>query len=121
MNLVSILIIAIPVLTLVVVTVQLVRALAGNVTNGKRVREELADQINELPFSNMLAVEGVDQNALLHRVSLVDVRQDIVRCNGCDEKQACKNLLDDIEQGAHAEVPDFCANQNAIQQHKLSM
>lgn len=122
MNPIAILLIAIPALTLAVVAVQLIRAMLGNVNNGMRVRQDLADQIAELPFGNMLAHEGVDQQSLLHNVPLVDLRQDLESCRACTQTQKCDQVLNVVPRNTQAANElEFCPNMGAILQHKLSI
>lgn len=122
MNSLSILLIVIPALTLVVVTVQLIRAMAGNVQTGKLVRQDLADQIAELPFGDMLALEGVDKQILLHRIPLIDLKQDVARCRSCSKTQLCNQVLNVVPRDSRAANElEFCPNMGAILQHKLSI
>ncbi len=122
MNPLSILLIVIPALTLVVVTVQLIRTMAGNVQTGKLVRQDLAGQIADLPFGNMLALEGVDKQVLLHRVPLIDLKQDVARCRSCSKTQLCNQVLNVVPGDSRAANElEFCPNMGAILQHKLSI
>ena len=122
MNLIAILLIAIPALTLAVVAVQLIRAMLSNVNNGMRARQDLAEQIADLPFGNMLALEGVDQQSLLYNVPLVDLRQDLERCRACTQIQKCDQVLNKVPRDAQAANElEFCPNMGAILHHKLSI
>lgn len=122
MNLLSLLLIAIPVLTLIVVTVQLIRTMAANVQTGKQVRQDLAEQIAELQFGDMLALEGVDQQAFLHHIPLADVKQDLARCRSCSMTTLCNEVLNVVPRDSRAAKElEFCPNMGAILQYKLSI
>lgn len=122
MNPIAILLIAIPALTLALVTIQLIRAMFGNARNGLQVRKDLSEQIEALPYGNVLALEGIDQQALLHRLPLVELRQDLERCRSCTQTRECDQVLNvEPRDALAANELEFCPNMGSILQHKLSI
>jgi hypothetical protein len=89
--------------------VRLPLAILGNLKAGHRFREGLADALGELRLSRMLGYLGIDSARYLHRQQALTIRRHLERCDNCDAKARCDEVL---EEGGPAEVESlgFCAN-----------
>lgn len=89
--------------------IRLPMAIIGNLRAGHRFREGLADALDELRLSRMLTFLGIDRSTYLHREQGLDIQQHMLRCDACDAKERCDQVLDS-EQPADTESLGFCAN-----------
>jgi hypothetical protein len=89
--------------------VRLPLAILGNMRAGQRFREGLAEALNELRLARMLKYLGIDSAAYLHEQQALDIQQHMERCDNCDAKQRCDQVL---KEAAPADVESlgFCAN-----------
>ena len=89
--------------------VRLPLAILGNLRAGHRFREGLAQALDDLRLARMLKFLGIDQATYLHREEALDIKKQMERCDSCDAKSRCDEVL------AEAATPDmdslgFCAN-----------
>lgn len=109
MDIVSLIITLLLALLVLFIVVRLPLAIVGNLRTGQRFRESLAEALDRLRLSRMLGHLGIDRNAYLHTQPGVTIRNHMSRCDGCNEKARCDQVLDS---GADAETESlgFCAN-----------
>lgn len=104
------LIIAVPlVLLMLYLLVRLPLAIVGNLRAGHRFRESLAASLDQLRLSRMLGHLGINRQEYLHTQSGLTIQNHMTRCDGCDEKARCDQVLDS-ETKADTESLGFCAN-----------
>jgi len=89
--------------------VRLPLAILGNLRDGHRFREGLAHALDELRLARMLKYLGIDAATYLHRENAVDIQKQMERCDACDAKDQCDQML---EESPTPEVDSlgFCAN-----------
>lgn len=89
--------------------VRLPLAIMGNLRAGHRFREGLAVALQELRLARMLKYLGIDNADYLHRQQALDIQKHMERCDACDSKSRCDQVL---EEAAPVEVDSlgFCAN-----------
>ncbi len=89
--------------------VRLPLAILGNLRAGHRFRQGLAAALDELRLSRMLSFLGIDRAEYLHKEQAVEIQKHMERCDACDAKGRCDQVLDE---GGEAEVDalGFCAN-----------
>ena len=89
--------------------VRLPLAILGNLRAGHRFREGLAQALDELRLARMLKYLGIDSAAYLHKEQALDIQKHMERCDGCDSKSRCDQVL---EEAATPDVESlgFCAN-----------
>ena len=90
----------------------LLAAIVFNLNVGRKYRRSLAQDIDKLRLSRMLATLGIDVTRYLHREPILDIQQQMKRCSECDRTTECDGHLaaDDI----NAEQLDFCANEQSL-------
>ena len=89
--------------------VRLPLAILGNLRAGHRFREGLAGALRELRLSRMLKYLGIDQDQYLHKQQAVEIQQHMERCDACDAKSRCDQVLAE-EPAPDAAALGFCAN-----------
>lgn len=94
---------------LLYLVVRLPLAILGNLRAGHRFREGLATALDDLRLSRMLGFLGIDKDAYLHREQAVDIKKHMQRCDACDEKSRCDQVLEGGQE-ADTESLGFCAN-----------
>lgn len=94
---------------MLLLVVRLPLAILGNLRNGHRFREGLAGALDDLRLSRMLGFLGIDKATYLHREQAVDIKRHMQKCDSCDAKTECDQVL---ERDAPADVDElgFCAN-----------
>ncbi len=94
-----------------VLGLRMASAMLGNLRRGQRLRQDMEDELRKLRMYKALEHLGVDPQAYLHRVPLVDVQTQMKRCSQCSELERCDRCL------ARALPPcqfEFCPNREAI-------
>ena len=88
--------------------VRLPLAILGNLRAGHRFRQSLAQALDELRLARMLKYLGIDKATYLHKEQALDIQKHMERCDGCDAKARCDQVL---EEDATPEVESlgFCA------------
>ncbi|MCW5587224.1 MAG: hypothetical protein KIS75_13915 [Chromatiales bacterium] len=94
---------------MLLLVVRLPLAILSNLRAGHRFREGLADALAELRLSRMLKYLGIDAATYLHKEQAVEIKKHMERCDACDAKSRCDQVLDN-EPAADAEHLGFCAN-----------
>ena len=89
--------------------VRLPLAILGNLRAGHRFREGLAATLDDLRLSRMLGYLGIDKARYLHLESGVEIKKHMQRCDACDEKETCDQVLSS-DTPAAPESLGFCAN-----------
>ena len=89
--------------------VRLPLAILGNLRAGHRFREGLAGALEELRLSRMLKYLGIDQAEYLHKRQALEIRQHMERCNACDAKSRCDQVLEK-DTAVETDALGFCAN-----------
>ena len=109
MEIVSLLITVLLAALMLYLVVRLPLAILGNLRAGHRFRQGLAAALDELRLSRMLAYLGIDKAKYLHLESGVEIREHMRRCDACDAKEACDQVLES-DTPAETESLGFCAN-----------
>ena len=89
--------------------VRLPLAILSNLRAGHRFRQGLAAALDDLRLSRMLGFLGIDKADYLHRESGLEIQRHMQRCDACDDKGRCDEVLDS-EIPVATESLGFCAN-----------
>lgn len=97
---------------LAIFAVLLTIAIIFNVKAGTKYRKVLAEKINTLRLSNMLAALGIDINVYLNTVPTVDINSQMERCTACTNTEECDDRLqkEDID----TDGIGFCNNEESL-------
>ena len=109
MDIASLVITVVLALLMLFLLVRLPLAIIGNLRAGHRFREGLANALDELRLSRMLAFLGIDRDEYLHGQQGLEIRKHMEKCDGCDEKARCDQALES-DKAASVESLGFCAN-----------
>lgn len=99
--------------TIIYLVFRLPLAIFGNLRRGQRFREQLGTRLGDLRLSRMLGVVGIDQSDYLHRQDTLTVREQMARCDRCEEKTRCDELLESTVTAQTADL-GFCANVDGL-------
>ncbi len=114
MSIFAIAIIATLAISLMTILVKLVLAVHNNVETAELVRNNVLERVDDLLYGKMLEKRGIDKFSYTHKVPLVEIEQEIKRCQECKQVVACSDALSrDSEQ-----VMTFCPNNTSISQHQ---
>ena len=113
MNLVSIVSVLILGLLLVIFTVLLPVAIVFNTRAGMKYRQGIAEQLQRLRLGKMLAALGIDRDSYLSRERAVDIREQMQRCNSCDNTVECDTRL--AEGAVDTDTIGYCNNEASLQ------
>ena len=94
---------------MLVLLVRLPWAILGNLKAGHRFRRGLARALDQLRLSRMLKYLGIDRGEYLHVQSALDIKQQMQRCDDCDAKSRCDEVLE-TDGPAQTDSLGFCAN-----------
>lgn len=94
---------------MLVLLIRLPWAILANLKAGHRFRQGLAQGLEKLRLSRMLKHLGIDRGAYLHSQSALEVKQHMQRCDDCDAKDRCDEVLE-RDGPAQTESLGFCAN-----------
>ena len=89
--------------------VRLPLAIFRNLRAGHRFRQGLAAALGELRLARMLGYLGIDKDAYLHKEQALEIKKHMERCDACDAKSRCDEVLDEAKPAA-VESLGFCAN-----------
>lgn len=83
-----------------------------SVHQGHEVREQLSEQLDKLPISQLLSKLGLDRNHFVHQVTTIEIQNGITRCENCENLEQCNECLkqSDVAMDQIA----FCPNQNCL-------
>lgn len=95
--------------------IRLPLAIMRNLKAGHRFRESLAGALDQLRLSRMLGFLGVDKDAYLHKQDALQIRQHMQKCDDCDAKSQCDDVLNS-SQTADVDSLGFCANIEDLKQ-----
>ncbi|MDJ0741249.1 MAG: DUF6455 family protein [Gammaproteobacteria bacterium] len=109
MDVTSLLITVLLVALMLYLLVRLPLAILGNLRAGHRFREGLAEALDELRLSRMLAFLGIDKATYLHRENGLEIQKHMQRCDACDDKERCDQVLAE-DKPADEPALGFCAN-----------
>lgn len=87
-------------------------AIIFNLNVGRRYRQSLATEIDKLRLGKMLNALGIDVSSYLHNERIVDIEQQMKRCDDCGNTGACDDKLSAGTVDA-AEI-SFCNNEQAL-------
>jgi hypothetical protein len=113
MNLVSIVPVLLLGLLLVVFTVLLPLAIVFNTRAGMKYRQGIAAQLEQLRLGKMLTALGIDRDSYLSRERVVDIREQMQRCNQCDNTVECDTRL--AEGAVDTDDISYCNNEASLQ------
>jgi hypothetical protein len=114
MNMISIIIGGLLAVLTLVFTVLLTSAIVFNVNAGKKYRKSLANSVDQLRLSKMLAALGIDVDTYLHTERIVDIHQHMNRCSTCENVEKCDDQLSKGPLDA-ADI-SFCNNEQSLQE-----
>jgi hypothetical protein len=114
MNMISIAIGGLLAVLTLVFTVLLTSAIVFNVNAGKKYRKSLANSVDQLRLSKMLAALGIDVDTYLHTERIVDIQQHMNRCSTCENVEKCDDQLSKGPLDA-ADI-SFCNNEQSLQE-----
>jgi len=100
---------------LLLLVIRLPLAIAGNLRAGHRFRKSMAMALDELRLARMLSFLGIDRDKYLHEQSALDIKQHMQRCDDCDAKDTCDQVLEK-DQPVETEQLGFCANIDDLKQ-----
>jgi len=119
-NLVSIIPMLLLGLMLVIFTVLLPTAIVFNTRAGMKYRQRFAEQLQQLRLGKMLTALGIDTDHYLSSERVVDIREQMERCNNCGNTGECDTRL--AEGAVAADSIDYCNNEATLRkitgQHK---
>ena len=113
MNLLSIVVSFVFAAMLAVLAIGLPFAILRNMERGHERRRRLAERVEQLRLARMLDGLKRDRQEYLHMERLVDIEQQMRRCNDCAATDECDELLD-REQEVHPEEAVFCPNMDEL-------
>lgn len=113
MNLVSIVPVLLLGLLLVIFTVLLPLAIVFNTRAGMKYRQGIAAQLEQLRLGKMLTALGIDRDSYLSRERAVDIREQMQRCNSCDNTVECDTRL--AEGAVDTDSISYCNNEASLQ------
>lgn len=83
------------------------------------MRRELTTKINQLRYGKILTYFGINKNEFVHKVSLVEIENEMRTCISCKQTVQCDKTLDQtgiFDDGALA----FCPNTASIQNQRAT-
>lgn len=83
-------------------------AIARNLIDGHSYRDQLDEGLDSLRISNMLGFLGINRAEYLHMQQGVDIQTHMAKCDACEDKELCDDVLSD-ERQAETDL-SFCAN-----------
>lgn len=96
------------------VILRLAVVIAFNVRTGMLYRQRLARKLEQLRLKRMLAALGIDVNRYLHHERVIDIEDQMNRCEACENTQACdENLLKDK---ISTDTIDYCNNEQTLRE-----
>lgn len=113
MNIVSIISILFLGLLLVIFTVLLPMSIVFNTRAGMKYRQGIAEQLQRLRLGKMLTALGIDTDSYLSSERVVDIREQMERCNSCANTDECDTRLADGP--VEANSIGYCNNEAALQ------
>ena len=120
MNLVSIISALLLGLLLVTFTVLLPVAIVFNTRAGMKYRQGIAGQLQRLRLGRMLTALGIDTESYLSSERVTDIREQMQRCNRCENTVECDTRLS--EGTVNSGTISYCNNEATLQkiaeQHK---
>ncbi len=113
MNLVAIVSVLLLGLLLVIFTVLLPVAIVFNTRAGMKYRQGIAEQLQRLRLGKMLTALCIDRDSYLSRERVVDIREQMQRCNSCDNTVECDTRL--AEGAVDTDTIGYCNNEASLQ------
>ena len=112
MNTLNLAILGLLALLLAAFMVLLPVAIVFNMKAGMKYRQELARKLDSLRLGKMLAALGMDLNEYLASNPAVDIRDQMERCNACDNTEECDDKLS--SNAIDADRIGFCNNEESL-------
>ncbi|MDH5436352.1 MAG: DUF6455 family protein [Gammaproteobacteria bacterium] len=109
----TILIVLYPIL-LIIFMVTFIVAIVFNFNLGKKYRQPVAKKVHQLRLGKMLNALGIDINDYLYNERMIDIQNQIVRCEACNNIEECDEKLADDHLDA-SEI-DFCNNERSLKE-----
>jgi hypothetical protein len=113
MNLVSIISVLLLGLLLLTFTVLLPVAIVFNTRAGMKYRQGIAEQLQRLRLGKMLTALGIDTDSYLSSERMVDIREQMERCNTCSNTGECDTRL--AEGSVATGNISYCNNEATLQ------
>lgn len=115
----SILVLFVLAISMLAIGVSLTYAMVNNFNNGKRHRQNLDNNINNLRYAKVLTFFGINKSEFIHKVPLVEIENGIRACMSCKQIEQCDKTFEEtgiFDDGALA----FCPNSASIQNQKAT-
>jgi hypothetical protein len=107
------------ILVVVVFAILLPIAFIFSFRTGMAYRERLAGQIDKLRLGKMLGALGIDIDAYISKERAVDIREQMTRCQACENTDTCDERLE--QEDITADSIDFCNNEKTLQEMTKSL
>lgn len=105
-------IMAVMAIAFIVLSVGFVLLITRNVKQGRVVRHKLAERVESLRMSKMLAALGIDFSSYLHQIPLNKISESMNKCDDCSTLDQCDDKLQ--QEIIKPEEIDFCPNQECL-------
>ncbi len=116
MDIVSLIITLLLAALMLYLLVRLPLAIVRNLRTGLRFRAGLAQALEELRLARMLKYLGIDSAAYLHKEGALEIKKHMERCDSCDAKDQCDQVLEEPPPTPDVESLGFCANIDDLKQ-----
>lgn len=112
MNIITLIISGMIGLLLFLFFILLLTAITFNMKAGQKYRRQVAQAVNNLRLSKMLAALGINLEKYLHSTSMVDVHQQMKNCQACQHNTQCDEEL--ASSSISIETVHFCNNKKHL-------
>ena len=109
MDIISFIITFVLAILMLYLIVRLPLAMMANLRAGHRFRQGLAEGLEKLRLARMLKYLGIDKAAYLHKEQGIEIKQHMERCDDCDAKNQCDDVLE-TQSKPNIDNLGFCAN-----------
>ncbi|HHO58775.1 MAG TPA: hypothetical protein ENJ64_00935 [Thiotrichales bacterium] len=99
-----------------VFVLRLFYVIARNLINGRKFHQSLEREFDRLRLSRMLGALGIDKTRYIHKLQVVDIKQQMESCSQCKNTDECDSKLDKGE--IDIDAIDFCNNEESLKQIK---
>jgi hypothetical protein len=109
MSILSFFVFALFVMAIGTIAVAFMLLINKNLRQGLTIRERLAQRVDSLRMSKMLAALGINFDQYLHQVPLVKINESMNKCDNCETIGQCDDALK--QPVIKPDQIDFCPNQ----------
>ena len=112
MNILTLIILGVIGLLLFLFFILLLTAITFNMKAAQKYRQQIAQTVNNLRLSSMLAALGINLDKYLHSTSMVDVHKHMTKCSACQHNTQCDEEL--ASSSISIETVHFCNNKKHL-------